>query len=187
MDQLVRIAARSSRLFAWLGGFLLLGVAVLITFEVITRKFFGFSMSGADEISGYVLAIVTAWTFSYCVTSRSNIRIDVVYHVMPDRLRALADVIGLFVLAVFATFLALRGAQVLLVSIEYGSRSVTTLSTPLWIPQLGWASGLVFFAIVVWTYLLRCAALLLRRQTSEVGKLAGIGSVIPTRGDRSKR
>jgi len=161
-------------MFTWAGGILLVGVAALVTVEVVTRKFFIISMSGADEISGYALAIVSTWTFSYCITSRSNIRIDVAYHFFPVWLKSVADFIGLLTLAVFATFLAYRSTQVLLVSIEYDSRSVTTLATPLWIPQFFWASGLIFFAFVAWIYLLQCIVHFLNGKISEINTLTGI-------------
>ena len=53
-------------------------------------------MGGADELSGYALAISSAWGFSSALLSRSHIRIDTVYvRIKSIGVRAMLDLISL--------------------------------------------------------------------------------------------
>ena len=65
-----------SRIAVWFGGIALLISAVIVTLDVLSRKIFGVTMSGSDEISGYVFAASTTLAYSYCLINRANIRID---------------------------------------------------------------------------------------------------------------
>ncbi len=56
-----------SRMLAWLGGALILGSAFLVTVEVLLRKFFGTSIAGADEISGYAFGVATSLGFAFAL------------------------------------------------------------------------------------------------------------------------
>ena len=68
--------ARGCSWLAVAAGWTLLALAILVTFETIVRKFFGFSIQGADEIGGYVLAISSSIGFCYALVMRAHIRID---------------------------------------------------------------------------------------------------------------
>jgi TRAP-type C4-dicarboxylate transport system permease small subunit len=130
-----------SRAAVWIGGAALLLCAFMVSIDVIMRKLFSITMSGSDEISGYVFAAATAWAYSYCLLHRSHIRIDALYGVLPVWLRAVLDALGLALLLFY------------MASWERDSVSITTLSVPQWIPQLLWVSGLTWFVITL-TFLL---------------------------------
>ena len=53
MLSLVSALHRTSRVFVWIGGILILGSAFLVTVEVVLRKVANYSIGGADELSGY--------------------------------------------------------------------------------------------------------------------------------------
>ncbi len=76
MNRLVHLAGRVSTWAAWLSGGLLFLTAVLIAVEVVLRKVFALSLGGADEISNYVLAVTSSWTFGYALLRKAHIRID---------------------------------------------------------------------------------------------------------------
>ncbi|HEY0885277.1 MAG TPA: TRAP transporter small permease subunit, partial [Ramlibacter sp.] len=77
-----------SRIAVWAGGALTLACVFLISFDVVARKFFGFTVGGSDELSGYVFAISTTWAFAYVLLQRGNVRVDVLYQHLPPRLAA---------------------------------------------------------------------------------------------------
>ena len=54
-----------------------------------------------DEYSGYVFAASTTWAYSYCLLHRSNVRIDAVYNLLPQRLCVILDILGLILLLYF--------------------------------------------------------------------------------------
>ena len=50
-------------------GAMLIASAVYVSADLMVRKFLNVSLVGANEISGYVLAVSTAWAFSYGIFS----------------------------------------------------------------------------------------------------------------------
>ena len=79
MKRLQTVAEGISRVGAIVGGALLLLASVLICIDITMRYLCRWTLGGADELSGYALAIASAWGFSAALLSRSHIRIDTVY------------------------------------------------------------------------------------------------------------
>lgn len=129
-------------------GALLIASAIFVSTDLIARKLLNFSFVGANEISGYVLAVSSAWAFSYAVLKRSHIRIDVFYRYLPHRWQAAVDVLAIAALAVFAAVFVWYANRYFLQVWERGTRSITSLALPLWIPMLGWYVGWVVFLLV---------------------------------------
>ena len=78
-----RIFERLSLWAVWVGGAALMLSAIMVTVDVLARKYLNITMSGSDEITGYVFAGATTWAYAYCLLHRSNIRIDAVYNLLP--------------------------------------------------------------------------------------------------------
>ena len=78
---------KTSQVAVWVGGAALMLSAIMVTLDVIARKIFSITISGSDEISGYVFAAATTWAYSYCLLTRSNIRIDALYNLLSIRAR----------------------------------------------------------------------------------------------------
>ncbi|MFN7103007.1 MAG: TRAP transporter small permease subunit [Pseudorhizobium sp.] len=137
-----------ARLMALIAGYLVLGLSLLITIEVILRTFFNFSLQGSDEYGGYALAVLASFGFSYALLERAHTRVEIVVERVGAGAQAVLNLFSCWCVAVMAMFIAWRGYGALMESIEFGSLSGTPLMTPLWMPQLAWVTGLVFFAIV---------------------------------------
>lgn len=134
-------------------------------------------MSGSDEISGYVFAGSTTWAYSYCAIHRSNIRIDALYNFLPKQVRAVLDVVGLSVLFYYMWLLTASGWQVFMTSWEKNSAAISTLATPLWIPQMFWISGLIMFLFTLGFLIIYSGYALITGQLDTVQKVAGTLSV----------
>lgn len=135
------------RLFALLGGYAILGVAVFVSLEVVLRRTVGISLQGADEFGGYALAAAASFGFAYTLMLRGHTRIELVLERLPRRAAGLLDVLAMVAIAGLAVFLAWRGLSVMQESIEFKSLSGTPSRTPLWVPQAIWVAGLFLFAI----------------------------------------
>ncbi|GGX84388.1 C4-dicarboxylate ABC transporter permease [Litchfieldella qijiaojingensis] len=157
-----RAAHRLAHVAAIAAGYAALGLSGLITFEVIARKLFSFSLQGVDELGGYVLAIGVAFSFAYALLHRAHTRVDVLLMMLPAALRAPLNVLAATLLAAFATFMLWRGVETLRETLEFGSRASTPLQTPLWIPQSLWVMGLAVFAALALLLAGRAWSLLLR-------------------------
>src|SRR3546814_1231192 len=71
LNALLKLARRLSRFAMWVAGSLTLLSALYISVDVVTRKFFSFSLGGSDELSGYAFAISISWALSFA-TLRSE-------------------------------------------------------------------------------------------------------------------
>lgn len=174
LERLTQLARRMSRFAVWVGGALTLASVLLITYEVIARRFFGVSMGGADELSGYAFAISVTWAFAFTVLERANVRIDVLYQYLPTRLKAFLDWLSLVALGVFAVYLSYYGSFVALTSWDQNSAANTPLATPLWIPQMMWAIGLAWFVAVLALMLVRTSAALVTGDLALIQTIAGM-------------
>ena len=158
-DVLVRAVRRASRAMAWVAGGLLL-VAVAMVVAEITLRLMGSGLASAHEISGYILAVVSAWGFAYALVERAHVRIDVVYLNCGTPLRAAMDALAMVTVAAIAAVIVWQAIGVVDTSIARGSRANTPLQTPLWIPQAIWFAGLVWFLITALVLTLRVAVAL---------------------------
>src|SRR5690606_19070946 len=107
----IRILDRIAGFGVWLGGTCLLVSSSLIAVDLLLRKFAGWSLGGADEIAGHVLAIVSAWAFPVTLLRRSHIRVDVLYSHMPQSVRIALDLFAMACLALFVGVLTFHAWQ----------------------------------------------------------------------------
>ena len=174
MQRLQSVATAISRAGAIVGGALLLAAALTICVDIFLRYAFARTIGGADDLSGYALAIASAWGFSAALLSRSHIRIDTVYVRVRSRLlRALLDLLSLGCMAVFSVLLAWHGWGVVQLSYVSNSHSQSAIEMPLAIPQAAWFAGLVFFVAVALLLLVRALIALRKSQLDEVFRLIG--------------
>jgi len=94
-NRLLAVADRLSLFAVWVAGAMSSLSAFMVTFDVLIRNVFNVTLGGADEISGYLFAIATAWSLPYALIHRANVRIDSLYVLLSGRLRAILDLFGL--------------------------------------------------------------------------------------------
>ena len=164
---------RASRVAVWIGGGALMLCAIMVTGDVIMRKLFSITMSGSDEVSGYAFAAATTWAYSYCLLNRSHVRIDALYNLLPLWLRSILDALGLVLLLFYMAYLTDKAIDVFVTSWQRDSVSITTLATPLWIPQLLWVAGLCWFVLTLAFLLIYVLLSLLLRDFTTVRNVAG--------------
>lgn len=169
-------ATAIAKAFTWLGGAALLGCAILITFDIISRKTLGFSIAGTDEITGYVFSIATAWAFSCCVLDRANIRIDAAYRLFGPVARAILDIFAAVLLLVFAGVMLSGALGALSQTVARGTISTTGLSVPIWIPQSLWVVGIGMLVASLVVQIFYSLFLALQKDWAGVAKVAGIPS-----------
>ena len=155
MQRLQAVAAGISRAGAIAGGALLLLASIVVCIDVCLRYLFAVTLGGADEVSGFALAVASVWGFSAALLSRSHIRIDTVYVRVSRRVRATLDLLSLACLALFFALVTWHAWGVLRQSYVSDSHSLSALEIPLVIPQALWVAGLAFFVAVALLLLAR--------------------------------
>ena len=176
VERLLRRANALSLGAAWFGGAITLASVLLICFDVLVRKFFGFTTGGADELSGYAFAISTSWSLAFVVLHRGNVRVDALYQLSPVRVSAVLDWLSLVALGVFMVFLTYYASFVVDTSWTQSSAANTPLATPLWIPQGLWFLGLVWMCLVLALMLVRASVALVTGDTPTIKGLCGVRS-----------
>jgi TRAP-type C4-dicarboxylate transport system permease small subunit len=177
LDNALSASRHVARAGALGGGLLILAAALLVSVDVTLRKLANTTLGGADELSGYALAIGSTWSFAFVLLARGHVRIDALYQLLPRRLAAACDVIGVVALLVFASLIAWHGAGVLAQSWQLGARSNSALAVPLAVPQALWWIGYLGFVICAALLLLRAAAALLAGDLAEANRLIGARSI----------
>lgn len=165
---------RISRVLAWAAGAIILfGCAGLITIDVVTRYFFKRGMVESFEISGYALAACIGLGMAFTVTSKANIRVDILLDALPDRVRVVCDILASLSLTVIAITLAWFSLGTLQQSWSMGARSVSTLQTPMILPQGIWWVGLMWFACMAVLIPIQAILRLARRDRAGFDALIG--------------
>jgi len=153
---------------------LLLLLTVIITLFDITARPFGMSLGGTDELSGYAMAITTSWGVSYALTDMAHVRIDLLRTRFTSVGQAMFDAIAIISLAGVAVIIAYRVWPVLAKTIKNGSTANTTLETPLWIPQIFWMAGWVWFAVSAVIIAVSVVIYILSKNSDKVNDIAGL-------------
>ena len=143
-------------------GTMLLGLSFLVAIETLSRKLFGFSFEGADELGGYTLVIGATLAFSIALVERAHIRIDLIHGRLPPKAQAALNWLAVVSLALFGLFMAWICLPVVQDTLAYNSTAQTPWATPLIWPQAVWYAALVVFALIGVWLAARATALLLK-------------------------
>jgi TRAP-type C4-dicarboxylate transport system permease small subunit len=178
MQRLMRLAERVAHWGGIFGGVLLLAAAILVSVDVILRKWFVVTLGGADDLAGYALAISSAWGLAYALVNRVHIRIDSLYVLLPVRVCAILDIAAVLSFAVFFGTVSWHAWFVFAQSVTSGTQALSAIGTPLAIPQGLWVAGLVEFFLVSALLLVRGVMLLLAGDVAGVQRILGSRSAV---------
>ena len=145
MKRIVAGIREVNRFFAYVSGYVLLGLSFYITFGIVARHF-GLPVQGIDEVGGYIIATTGTFSFAYALIERGHTRVDLVIAKLPRYGQVILNVAASLGAAAVATFMMTFGWRALSESLLFDSHSSTTLRTPIWIPQSIWFAGLFVFA-----------------------------------------
>ena len=108
-NPVARALLPAARALSLIAGYLLLGLALLVTAEILLRRFMNFSLQGGDEFGGYVLAILAAFGFSYALLERFRIRASkFLLERVGTGARSILNLISAWCVTVMACFMAWR-------------------------------------------------------------------------------
>jgi TRAP-type C4-dicarboxylate transport system permease small subunit len=177
MDRLIERVRTLTRYGAWFGGILIVMAAFVVAFDVVVRELFVLPVGGTDELSGFALAISSAFAFSYALLERAHVRIDSIYTALPRRVCAFLDLIGLAVFTLFMTLLAWQALGVFLESVRNSTVTLSAFAWPLRFPQFFWIVGLFWFVVVAALLLLRSLLTLFKGDWAAVQRQIGSKTV----------
>lgn len=169
---------RLARLMGACAGWLFMACAAFITFDVLARKFLGFSSQSTTELSGYMLGIGIAWGLASALEARTHVRIDVLIQRFPAGIKSYLHFLALILLAVFVGFLVYGAWHTTFESWEFKATDNSLLKTPLIIPQGLWLIGLGVFGLMIVLRVVEVALLLPSQDIEAIEHLTGPKSFI---------
>jgi TRAP-type C4-dicarboxylate transport system permease small subunit len=181
-ESLLTSLRRINRVVAGLVGLGLLTCAGFVLADILARRLLGHGFGGTDEISGYTMAIATAWGMGYALMELGHVRIDLIRNRTVRGARALFDLLAMAALAGTVSLIAIRAWPVLERSLQNGSRANTPLETPLALVQAPWFAGWLWFAAVAWLTFLAGLLLVLRHDFDASDRAIGAVSEVELEG-----
>ena len=176
MDTLWAAISWVARVFAWIGGAMIMVAALIVSTEVICRKLLALPFSGSDEVGAYLFAVGTSWSMAFVLVTRGHVRIDALYGGFSPFVRAVLDLVALVGLAVLVIALADRAWELVSDNLSGWNRSNTPLRVPLAYPQLPWFFGFALFLLAMTIAVLRSSVAMVRGDYAKVSDTVGIPS-----------
>ena len=177
LDRLIHGTGAVCRAGALICGGLCVLVSFVIAVAVVMRKMFNVSIVGADEISSFILAASCSWGFAFALLHRAHVRVESLQLVLPRRLCAILDVVGLILLGAFVAVIAWYTANVLALSVDMGALA-DMLDVPLWLPQAFWVAGFVVSVVLAVLLLIRSLIAFLAGDLAALQALIGSRSAV---------
>ncbi len=130
-----------------IAGFCYLLITVLICFDIGARHLLGFSSESTIELTGYLMAVGMSWGLAGTLFERGHVRIDVLVQKVPLHIRVWLHMASLIALIVSTGFYVWGAVALARDSFAFGATDLSTLRTPLAIPQGLWAAGFVLLLL----------------------------------------
>ena len=134
------------RLAGYLAGLLLVAIFVLMMALSIGRQV-GFNIPAGDDIASWCMAAMAFLALAHTFRSGEIIRVGLVLERLHGRARHIAEIACLLIGSAFVGFFALHAVGLTYDSWRFNDMAQGVLAIPLWIPQLGYSSGLVILFI----------------------------------------
>lgn len=123
------------------------GMIGLIVVEVIMRNFFRCSTLVADELGGYLNAVVIFMGLGFTLQARAHIRVEILYIRLPQKLQSILELCTCILSSAVSIVLTYWSWHFWADKYRTGTVSWTVLYTPQYIPQLFMSIGLSILAL----------------------------------------
>lgn len=152
-------------------GWCYLAITALICFDIVARRLLGFSSGSTTELTGYLMAIGMSWGMAGTLYERGHVRIDVLVQKLPLRVRVWLHLLSLIALLVSSGFFVYGAFTLALDSWQLGASDLSSLSTPMALPQGLWAAGMALLLLAGIALLARSLRALSGGRAAEVDAL----------------
>lgn len=118
---------------------------------------FGLNIPSGDDFTAWALAATSFLGLAHTFKAGDMIRVGIVLERLTGRRRQALEIFALLVSVAFIGFFAKNAIQMTWDSYRFGDTSTGVVAVPLWIPQTGYALGLVILCIAMADELVRVA------------------------------
>lgn len=131
-----------------LSGLFLIAILALMMALSLGRPL-GIDIPSGDDFASWSMAAMAFLGLAYTFKSGDMIRVGLVIDRFEGRTKQIIEITALSVALVFVGFFAWHAVKFVQLSYLLNDRSTGVVSVPLWIPQLGYAGGLVLLAVAL--------------------------------------
>lgn len=132
MMRLLEFQKKVEVLLVYLAGVLLIILMLLVTTEVIMRKFLNYSIPGVFEISSQLMVGVTVLGVSYVQFEKEHIKVDIFGKRLPKWTIILTDILTSILGAVLTGIFGYQGLLKFIESFKLGETAMGIISVPFW-------------------------------------------------------
>jgi TRAP-type C4-dicarboxylate transport system permease small subunit len=134
------------QLAGYLAGLFLIAIFILMMGLSIGREV-GFNIPAGDDMTAWCMAAMAFLALAHTFRSGEIIRVGLLLDRLRGRARHVAEIACLLIGSAFIGFFAFHAVLMTYESWRFNDMAQGVLAVPLWIPQLGYAGGLVILAI----------------------------------------
>jgi len=116
---------------------------VLVAIDIVTRSIFNFSFEVSDEVGGYMLVVICFLSLSSCHANGSFHRVELVQARLSPWTRSLSHIVFDLLALAASGLIAWQFVRLELSSWRFGDTAPSYLATPLWLPKLPMALGMI--------------------------------------------
>jgi TRAP-type C4-dicarboxylate transport system permease small subunit len=132
----------------WLaGGFLVL--IFLLMMVLSAGRPLGINIAGGDDIVSWCMAAMAFLGLAHTFRTGEMIRVGLLIDTLSGRTKHAVEIFALVVGCGFVGFFAWHAVTMTWYSWRFGDMTQGVIAIPLWIPQLGFTSGLVILAVAL--------------------------------------
>jgi TRAP-type C4-dicarboxylate transport system permease small subunit len=131
-----------------LSGLFLIAILALMMGLSLGRPL-GFDIPSGDDFASWCMAAMAFLGLAYTFKSGDMIRVGLLIDRFEGRTKQAIEVVSLLIALGFVGYFAWHAVKFVQLSHLLNDRSTGVVSVPLWIPQLGYAGGLVLLAIAL--------------------------------------
>lgn len=132
----------------WLAGLFLIAILLMMMALSIGRQV-GINVKSGDDITAWCMAAMAFLGLAHTFKSGEMIRVGLLTDRLKGRTKWWAEIFALTLAAVLTGYFAWQVVAMTYTSYLINDMSTGVLVVPLWIPQLGFAAGLVILWIAV--------------------------------------
>ena len=109
----------------------------------------GINLPAGDDFASWCMAAMAFLALAHTFRSGEMIRVGLLIERLPPRIRHGAEIVVLLIAAAVVVFFAWYGVGLTYDSWRFHEMAQGVVPVPLWIPQIGYAVGLVILAIAI--------------------------------------
>ena len=132
-----------------------IAIMLLITLEVILRKWFGTSTKIAHDFSGHLLVALFFWGIAETLRKGKHLRVTIIYDRLTPKVQSILYKINVIFAIALTALLLWASTGFVLNSYEKGSVVGDIVEIPEFIPEMLIPTGLFFFLLQMIAHLIR--------------------------------